>query len=41
MPGSISVPSSGSFEKKKNIGRQMGHANKKFKKELLYEKFWA
>jgi hypothetical protein len=30
MPGSISVPSSGSFEnKEKNIGSRMGHANKK------------
>ncbi len=29
MPESISVPSSGSFENKENIGSQMGHANKK------------
>jgi hypothetical protein len=28
MPRSISVPSSGSFESKENIGSRMGYANK-------------
>jgi hypothetical protein len=28
MPGSISVPSSGSFENKENMGNRMGHAKK-------------
>jgi hypothetical protein len=37
MQGSISVPSSGSFENKENIGSHMGHANKKkYLKKLLY-----
>ncbi len=30
ISGSISVPSSGSFENKENIGSRMGHANKLF-----------
>jgi hypothetical protein len=33
MSGLISVPSSGSFENKENIGSQMGHVNNK-KKDL-------
>ncbi len=36
MPGLISVPSSGSFENKENIGSRMGHANKVFIGRFLW-----
>jgi hypothetical protein len=40
MPESISVPSSGLFEKKENTGSQMGQTNKKiFKKKKIVLNF--
>jgi hypothetical protein len=41
IPGSILVPSPGSFnlfENKENIGSQMGHTKKFFKKEIKMRK---
>ncbi len=38
MPGSISVPNSGSFENNKNTGSQMGQANKKYLDNIKWSK---
>jgi hypothetical protein len=40
MPGSISVPSSGSFENKEIIGSRLGLANKKKKKKINQMVSW-
>jgi hypothetical protein len=41
MPGSISVPRSGSLENKENIGSRMGHANKKNLKKRNRQKHFG